>query len=170
MPGERNGLGVSEFTGNDYIDWLKVASATYEMTAGDLTDGLPLWNMGGPVPALQLRWDATSASAGVRIRVRLQATGSSDRREEGRARSRRYQRRFLQPNTHFAALFEIYKMSWLNFQNLPNFSEKNRKIKIFFCKNPRISPRFCRICKILQNFANILKIQLAHFVDLEKWL
>ena len=44
------------------------------MSAGNLTDGLPLWNMGGPVPALQLRWDAASASAGVRIRVRLART------------------------------------------------------------------------------------------------
>ena len=35
------------------------------------------------------------------------------------ARSRLYQHRFLQPNTHFSAFFEIYKIIWLNFQNSP---------------------------------------------------
>ena len=37
------------------------------------------------------------------------AANFTDFRQLGRARSRLYQSRFLQPNTHFAAFFEIYK-------------------------------------------------------------
>ena len=55
------------------------------------------------------------------------------------ARSRLYQRRFLQPNTHFAAFFEIYKKIIFSRANFANF-----------CKN-------CKICKIMQNFQKSAK-------------
>ena len=66
------------------------------------------------------------------------------------ARSRLYQHRFLQPNTHFSAFFEIYKIIWLNFQNSPEICES------------------FEICKHFANFWRIWKIQPNNFVDLEK--
>ena len=61
------------------------------------------------------------------------------------ARSRLYQQRFLQPNTHFAAFCEIYKMSSLNVQNFAIFFENSA------------SP-FCRSRKMLQNEYLVAKI------------
>ena len=42
---------------------------------GRLTDSLPLWNMGGPLPSLQLRWDngLTSKNGPIRLVVNLSA-------------------------------------------------------------------------------------------------
>ena len=44
----------------------------------------------------------------------------------GEARSRLYRRRFLQVNTHFSALFEIYKISIPSHRSNLENSVKNR--------------------------------------------
>ena len=88
------------------------------------------------------------------------------------ARSRLHQHRFLQPNTHFAAFFKIYKMSSLNFQKIYKIwqifansakSRWNPRIFVkfswifdfsdfFFLQNFEISASsFCRSRKMLQN-------------------
>ena len=54
-------------------------------------------------------------------------------------RSRLYQHRFLQVNTHFAGFFEIYTITKLNFQNFADF-------RIIF-------QNFAEISGFLQNFA-----------------
>jgi hypothetical protein len=56
------------------------------------------------------------------------AANFADFRQLVRARSRLYRSRFLQPNTHFAALFEIYKIiipsDRSQFNILANFHQK----------------------------------------------
>ena len=85
----------------------------------------------------------------------------------GEARSRLYRRRFLQVNTHFSALFEIYKISIPSHRsNLENsvknrhqfceieYWKFNRNITIFAGKLlflAEIEVKFCR------NFANVLQ-------------
>ena len=85
----------------------------------------------------------------------------------GEARSRLYRRRFLQVNTHFAAFFEIYKISIPSHRsNLENsvknrhqfceieYWKFNRNITIFAGKLlflAEIEVKFCR------NFANVLQ-------------
>ena len=78
------------------------------------------------------------------------------------ARSRLYQRRFLRPNTHFAAFFEIYKMRTFctarNSENLQNFINICELLLFFrnFCKILlnfiKFRQNFCKICR---NFAKI---------------
>ena len=58
-----------------------------------------------------------------------------------RARSRLYQRQFLQPNTHFSACFKIYKIDKLLHRSDLKNSPKNH----FFCKILQLF--FCKICK-----------------------
>ena len=71
------------------------------------------------------------------------AANFTDFRQLVRARSRLYRSRFLQPNTHFAAFFEIYKiiipLHRSKFKILANFRRKvfaifkiSSKILIFF--------------------------------------
>ena len=85
----------------------------------------------------------------------------------GEARSRLYRRRFLQVNTHFSALFEIYKISIPSHRSDLENSVKNRhqfceieywkfnrNITIFAGKLlflAEIEVKFCR------NFANVLQ-------------
>ena len=64
------------------------------------------------------------------------------------ARSRLYQSRFLQPNTHFAAFSEIYKI------HKPLHRSKF-KICIIFAFVCNFSDNFLDFCKILQKFAKI---------------
>ena len=96
-----------------------------------------------------------------------------------KARSRLYRRRFLQPNTHFAAFFEIFKIykplhlsifkiCWLflsqNFAKFQWISEIFRKILL---KSPKIcyfSPIFSRIfAGISQNVRNFDGLDVANF-------
>ena len=68
----------------------------------------------------------------------------------------------------FCSIFRDLQNELAEFSKFCQNFQKKSKIQENFAKNPRISLRFYRICKILQNFANFSKIQLAHFVDLEK--
>ena len=85
----------------------------------------------------------------------------TDSRPLLRARSRLYRSRFLQPNTHFAAFFEIYKISIplhrFKFKILANFRRKvfaifknSFKILIFFTMLIGFVPI---LMKISRNFA-----------------
>ena len=74
-----------------------------------------------------------------------------------KARSRLDRRRSSQPNTHFAAFFEIYKTIWLDFQEIFKILQKKisdfRK-KTFFFNNPENLVEFCKIfefCEFLQD-------------------
>ena len=83
------------------------------------------------------------------------------------ARSRLYRRRFLHPNTHFAAFFTIYKICILLHRSNLKFC---RFFAILFRENLRI---FSDFCKILLNFREIsadLFKMLQTFCNIEHFL
>ena len=69
-----------------------------------------------------------------------------DRKTLSEARSRLYQRQFWQPNSHFGAFFEIYKIC--NPLHRSKFSRFLQSLNCFakFCKKIEL------VCKILLNF------------------
>ena len=73
-----------------------------------------------------------------------------------RARSRLYRRRFLQPNTHFSAFFEIYKIynlcTILN-SKFADFFAKNCKFSLIFRIFAIFLVKSARIGDFLPNFS-----------------
>ena len=63
-----------------------------------------------------------------------------------KARSRLYRSQILQPNTHFAAFFEIYKIIKLDFRFLHFFNA----FALFFCFNDFFFVLFRSNCKALK--------------------
>ena len=74
------------------------------------------------------------------------ASGSAD--ELQTVRSPLYQRRFLQPNTHFAALFEIYAIFTLSHRSNPEIFSKIRP------KFPEIFAKFFKFTNYWWNLRN----------------
>ena len=72
--------------------------------------------------------------------VKIESLGWIKIKEIKTARSPLYQRRFLRPNTHFAAFFEIYKIQ------KPLHRSKRKILKNF-------DDSFLRICQILTKFS-----------------
>ena len=72
------------------------------------------------------------------------------------ARSRLYQRRFLQPNTNFAAFFEIYKIFILlhhsEFKNSAKFRQTFSQFCSFIFKISLIFRNFCPKCTNFDEF------------------
>ena len=94
-----------------------------------------------------------------------------------RARSRLYQSKILQPNTHFAAFFEIYKISNPLHQSKPKFLEKNLQTfsNFFpkFCKNRDFSIFFIEFCTDSdENFSEFRRIfkEMLKVLDISEFL
>ena len=94
-------------------------------------------------------------------------------------RSRLYQRRFLQPNSHFSAFFKIYKIFRIlrrsNLKILQNFVKifgifkknlQNFKKKSNFFEKFENFEKFLKITKILTNFCKILRFERRRIVKI----
>ena len=89
---------------------------------------------------------AQLAAVGLRCKIRSYlcpkfSANFTDFRQLGRARSRLYRSRFLQPNTHFAAFFEIFKIY------------KPVHLSIFKISNLLIFSNFCKISMNFRDFS-----------------
>ena len=80
-----------------------------------------------------------------------------------KARSRLYRSRFLQPNTHVSAFFEIYKIcNPLHRSDLKTSHKKSPNVFVFLLSF------ILSFCKILRNFGCRAVQRLLDLVDLEK--
>ena len=124
--------------------------------------GRPLPSSGPPCrtkPSDPASWAITCFSARfdrVLDRIFQQIWNFTDFRQLERARSRLYRSRFLQPNTHFAVFFEIYKNIILlhrsQFKILANF---RRKLFANFQNFVEILPFFIIFIKFYTDFDEI---------------
>ena len=87
----------------------------------------------------------------------------TDFRQLERARSRLYRSRFLQPNTHFAGFFEIYKivipLHRSRFNILANF---HRKLFAIF----KLSPNFLRFFTVFIEFCTDFDENFSEFCQI----